>query len=593
MRNEAVPIKDPVHHRLYFLLSLSLLSPLIASGQKSTEADRFQPPMDLPISLAGNFMELRSDHFHSGLDLRTGNREGVPVKSVADGWVSRVKVSPWGYGKALYIDHPNGYTTVYGHLRNYSGAIADAVLDAHYRAKDFEIDVTFKPGELPVKAGQVVAMSGNTGGSTGPHLHFEVRRTSDQHALDPERFGVEADDTVPPTLLGLRIDPLDSLAKVPAYPNGLVGYPLTGSHGTYTLKEPGTLMAFGTVGLSVNVMDTYNVGGSTCGVRALNVWLDGVALYSAELGEIDFNLQRYANAYMDYGLFKDSDKLYNRCYKLPNNKLAVYGNEPAQGRIRLEPGTDHVVRVEALDAHGHRSVLEFNLRGATAAQASGWATPKMDGQLFRYDRENTLMGEDLSFVLPANSLYQDERIHYRTSTPSHRGLVQGKVLGAVHHLHDPLTPLHQQGQLSLKVPSTVRASLTPKMLVVRFPDKGAPAPLGGTVRDGWITARIKAFGNFAVMIDTTPPTLVPIGISITKPLKAESLRFKVGDDLSGLEKWSGLLDGEWILFEYDPKKRQLSHLFDKHSDKPGKHTIAMKATDERGNVRTMSLTFTR
>lgn len=572
-------------------LAISSLIPIICFSQQPTSTPRFSPPLDIPLTLAGNFMELRTDHFHSGIDLRTDNREGLPVKAAAEGWVSRIKVSPWGYGKALYIDHPNGYTTVYGHLRNYVGPIAKAALDAQYKARDFEVDVTFAKGELPITAGQVVAYSGNTGGSSGPHLHFEVRRTSDQHAVDPERYGVQADDTVPPSLLGIRVDPLDSASRVAPYPKGAKGLAVVHQAGGFHMKDPAPIAAVGTVGLSVNAVDKYNANGSTCGIRMLRVEVDGVPSFSATLDEIDFGMQRYADAYMDYALFKDADLHYNRCYRLPNNKLAVYGNEASAGRIVMEPGKDHRVQVTAEDAHGNTSSVSFTLHGASWAESRTWPVEKHTGLFTRYDKENTLESDDMRLTIPANALYDNAYIDLSSKKAP---VTAGKrpYHSRVFHVHDPLEPLHLPAQLSLRTDTDVPAALQEKLLVVRIPDKGAPAPMGGTVKDGWITAKVKGFGDYTVMLDTVPPTLVPL-TSSRKGVVPDKLRFRIGDDLSGIAQWSGTLDGQWILFEYDPKLRQLIHTFDAHSNKPGSHTLELNVRDERGNQRRYTTTFNR
>lgn len=568
-------------------LTISVLCAGSLSAQQGISLTRFIPPLDIPINLAGNFMELRSDHFHSGLDMKTEGREGLPVKAAADGWVSRIKISPWGYGKAVYIDHPNGYTTVYGHLSSLEGAVGQAMLDAQYKARSYEIDVTFDRGQLPVTAGQVIAKSGNTGGSSAPHLHFEVRRTSDQHALDPEEYGMDVADSVHPSFSGIRIDPLDSLSRNSPYPEKAKGFAVTATNdSTYAIKAGLNAAAFGTVGLSVNVVDRYNGNSNTCGIRSLMVSVDGQPTWSATLDEIDFGVQRYADAYMDYRLFKDSDLHYNRCYKLPNNKLALFGKEPAQGRIAVTPGKDHAIQVTAVDANGNRSTLTFVLHGATAQEAALWKVPAKGGELFHYDRANTLVREGLRFELPPNALYADERLTYA------RGTAPKNAFAPIHRLHDPLTPLQLAGELSIAIPKPPPAPLTAKLLIVRLDNKGKPTAIGGTYANGQVSTKIKAFGAYTVLLDTLPPTLTPLNIKAEMKGQA-SFSLRVGDNLSGLDQWSAKLDGEWILLEYEPKSRILKHTFDAHSDKPGKHTLVVEVQDERGNRTSLTRTFTR
>jgi hypothetical protein len=567
------------------LLIFSLLMARMSIAQTGSGEPVFAPPMDIPISLAGNFMELRNSHFHSGLDMRTDGREGLDVKAAEDGWVSRVKISPWGYGKALYIEHPNGYTTVYGHLRNYVGTIADAVLEGQYKAREFEVDLVFEKGELPVKKGQVVANSGNTGGSSGPHLHFEVRRTSDQHALDPERFGMDVPDSTAPVFFGLRIDALDSLALVQPYPGKARGFVATNVGNNYSLKGGTEPYALGTVGLSVNVIDRYSNSWSTCGIRSLKVSVDGTPVFSAHLDEIDFGLQHYADAYMDYALFKGNDMNYNRCYKQPNNKLGIYGKEPAQGRITVRTGQQLKVLVEAVDANDNRSELRFTLRGATLDQAVPWTGAPVVGQYFRYGRENTLTTATARFTLPPNALYADERI----TCGSAKGT---SPFAPITKLHDPLTPLNLAGQLSLKADVSKANGHWDKLLLVKLDENGKPSPIGGTYQDGWVGSKVKGFGDYTVMIDTLPPKVVALDL---KPVMTgrDSIKIQVTDDLSGIDQWAGKLDGAWILFEYEPKKKWITHRFDKYSDKPGTHELVVEVHDERGNTSMLRTSFIR
>ncbi len=574
-------------------LAISILMTLTCVGQKRPASDVLRAPLDIPLSLSGNFMELRSDHFHSGLDMRTENREGLPVRAAAGGFVSRIKVGQYGYGKALYIDHPDGHTTVYGHLRGYAGAIAETLLTAQYKVSNFEVDLTFGPGELPVSAGDIVAYSGNTGGSTGPHLHFEVRRTSDQFALDPEAFGISVPDTIAPFFLGLRIDPLEAEGRVPPYPGNAKGLVVSGANGKYTLKDTSAAAAFGTVGFSINVIDKYNNSTSTCGIRSMSISVDGVPLMSIALREIDFGLQRYADAYMDYGLFKENDMNYHRCYRLPNNRLQVYGGEPSQGRFTPVPGRMHQIRVVALDAHGNASTLDFPLRGATLSEAATWPMPVVAGELFRYDQENELETEGMRLKLPANALYQDERITWSIQPGRSQSAAKGaKALSPYYRLHQPTTALHLPARLSLRVDDKVATGKKDKLIVVQLDTKGKPRNMGGSFADGWLTTKIKAFGEYTLMLDTTPPTLAPVNLSPIMTGK-DSIVLRIGDDLSGVDKWEGHLDGKWILFELDHKKQRLAHAFDRVSSAAGPHELKLEVRDERGNTRSFTYGFRR
>lgn len=532
------------------------------------------------MELSGNFMEPRSDHFHSGLDIRTQGREGIPVRAIADGWVSRIKISPFGYGKAVYIDHPDGHTSVYGHLQQLTGKVGEACLDQHYRQKDFSIDWTVEKGALPLKQGEVFALSGNTGGSGGPHLHFEVRSTVSQHALDPEAHGFKVSDRVPPEIHGVRLYPLTDSSRCAPYPDRAVGFAAHGGAGRYSLKA--VPKAYGTVGIAVNTFDRYDSGGAKCGVRRIEVLVDSVPHFSAVLDHVDFNHNRYCNAHVDYGLFKGSRMEYHRCYRQPNNKLRIYGKEPPQGRIELRPGQVRRVLVIVTDANGNRSELRFELAGATEAEAAQWPMMRPAGSLLRYDAANRIEEEGLRFELPANALYDDAYVAY-SSKP--RG---GQAIAPVHAIGDPLVPLHASADLAIAI-GPAKAS---KAVVVRLDNDGKVAgAAGGRYADGWITAQVKAFGQYTVMLDTTPPVITNVDLRAEmKGRKGFNLR--IADDLSGIASWRGTINGEWVLLEYDPKSKALAHTFDKHTRAPGRKEFKLQVTDDRGNTANFQSTFT-
>ncbi|MFZ1693041.1 MAG: M23 family metallopeptidase [Flavobacteriales bacterium] len=561
-------------------LALCVMTPVIALAQSDSIPSKYISPMDIPIELSGNFMEPRNDHFHSGLDMRTQGREGIPVRAVADGWVSRIKISPFGYGKAVYIDHPGGHTTVYGHLQQLTGKVGEACLDQQYRHKDFSIDWTPEKGALPLKQGEVFALSGNTGGSGGPHLHFEVRSTGSQHALDPEAHGFKVSDRVPPEILGVRFYPLTDSSKVPPYPEKAVGYAAQGGAGRYTLK--GQPMAYGTIGIAVNTIDRYDSGSAKCGVRRIEVFVDSVPHFSALLDHVDFSHNRYCNAHVDYELFKGRKMDYHQCFKLPNNKLRIYGKEAAQGQIALAAGQERKVLVIATDANGNKSELRFGVKGATLEEAGKWPVSAPEGSLFRYDAANRIEEEGLRFSMPAHALYDDAFIAYSRRPGPARALSPTHVIG------DPMVPLHTPADLSIAVSTTKPA----KALIVRLDTDGSVASaVGGKHADGWITAQVKALGQYAVMLDTTPPVITNVDLR-TDMKGRKSFSVKIADNLSGIGTCRGTLNGEWILLEYEPKNKTLTHTFDKHSKAPGKKEFKLVVTDERGNSSSYKLEFT-
>lgn len=567
------------------LLFVKLLTSTILSAQEAAKPPRYINPMDIPLELSGNFMEPRNNHFHAGLDMRTQGREGIPVKAVASGWVSRIKISPWGYGKAVYIDHGDGHTSVYAHLQQLKGGAYEACLAAQYRAKDFSIDIYPEKGSVPVLQGEVIGLSGNTGGSAGPHLHFEIRRNSDQHALDPEGFGFLASDRTPPEIVGLRIQPLTDSSLVGPYPSKALGYATQGGAGRYGLKPGEIPSAYGTVGLSLHTYDRYDNSSFRFGVRSIELFVDSVAVFSTRFTEVDFDQNRFCNAHMEYALVKQSKMDYHRCYKLPNNKLRIYGKEAAQGRIALEPGRDHNVRFVVTDGRGNVSQLEFILRGATAESAARWARPAMAGSIFRYDATNVLSEDGVRLTLQAGALYDDVHVSYA------RRPAGANTFSPWHVLHDVKTPIHSQCELEIDVPE-LPERLRSKALIVSLDKAGKPSAVGGKWSDGKVSAQVRAFGTYAVMADSTKPSIT--NVDLRSDMRGRSgFSIRISDDLSGIGSYNGFLNGQWILLEYEPKTNTISHTFDKHSNTAGAKQFKLEVTDERGNKNEWSFDLMR
>jgi len=568
---------------IYKVLLFSILIPFTSSGQEVPKKPEYINPMAIPLDLSGNFMEPRSNHFHSGLDMRTQGQEGVPVRAVADGWVSRIKISPWGYGKAVYIDHANGYTSVYGHLQQLKGATLEACLAAQYKEKDFSVDITPEKGAIPIIQGEVFALSGNTGGSGGPHLHFELRKTSSQFAMDPQALGIKVQDKTPPEIIGVRLYPITDTSRIGPYPPKALGFATQGGSGKYGLKPGEQPTAYGTVALALHTSDRYDGMAAKFGVRKIELFVDSVPAFSASFDAIDFNTNRYCNAHVDFALYKGNKMEYHRCYELPNNKLRIYGKEPAQGHIELPPGSTKHVWFKVTDANGNVSELAFLLKGATAEEAVPWAGRSEEGSLFRYDTENVLAEDGVRMTLPALSLYDDTYVTYeRKPKPT-------RAFAPLHVLNDVLTPIQSHCELRIDAPD-LPERLRNKALIVSM--DGKTEPCGGTFADGAITTKVRTFGSYTVLVDTVPPVIS--NVDLRSDMKGRSsFTLKITDNLSGIDTWTGQLDGKWILMEYDPKRNALVHTFDKQSEGSGSRAFSLELNDERGNKTRYEMKFTR
>ena len=296
-------INSEIAMKVLSFLVFVLFSSLGIFAQQAYPQDYFRSPLDIPLNLAGNFGELRTNHFHAGIDIKTAQQEGLKIYSAAEGYVSRIKVSAVGYGYALYITHPNGFTTLYGHLKSYSPKIDEYVKRNQYLLKSFSVDLFPEPNELPVAKGEVVALSGNTGGSGGPHLHFEVRETSTEKLINPLLFGFQVTDKIAPSITGIWIVPMNETSSV----NGgkvPLSFPTKTYTGACALKTTTAPTVYGDFGFAIHTSDMLNGNENKCGIYRIELFVDGLQVYGQRMDKLEFETNRAMNAHTIYEKFK-------------------------------------------------------------------------------------------------------------------------------------------------------------------------------------------------------------------------------------------------------------------------------------------------
>lgn len=533
-------------------------------------------PVNIPMLLSGNFGELRSNHFHMGIDIKTQGVEGLDILAVEDGYVSRIKISPYGYGKAVYIDHPNGYTTVYGHLKELRGELAQRALKAHYAQERNAIDIYLQPDEVPVSKGQVIAISGNTGGSGGPHLHFEVRQTDGQLPINPLRFNLPIKDDIPPTIKGIRLYPADAESSKSPYMGRAKGFIVEGSNGKYRIRAGLEIAANGRIGIAVHAIDKMTGSHNKCGIYSIRMSVDGKLVYSQAVDILDFGTQRYVNAHMDYGLYIGNDMHYHKCFQLPNDKLGFYNVLQDKGYITV--GLDTVrVYIEVEDAHKNRSTLNFDIL-PKPPERSDIKSPNYV-RTMGFNQENDFAKNGFKMHIPANALYEDLDFEYKTSDTLNGALCP------THKVHNVFTPLQKKMKLDLQAEAP--RGMENKLLVARHNGGTRFSGIGGTYNDGWVQAHTNKFGTYTVRVDSIAPKIVPLNTYPNKVFKTgETIRFKVSDGLSGVETINATMNGNWVLMEYDYKKGIAFHRWDERSGTPGKKLFKLTVMDERGNSKT-------
>ncbi len=487
-----------MNHKLKIKLSCTALTMLFCAQLFAQEQKPgYIAPFDFKMYSSGNFAEIRPNHFHAGFDIKTGGTTGKPVRAASDGYVSRIAVSPSGYGKALYITHPHlGTTTVYAHLNDFNGAIDKYVKDEQYRRRSFPLDIYLEKGALPVKQGDTVAFSGNTGSSGGPHLHYEVRESSTQDALGVITGGylTGVDDTIEPRFVNLYTIAVDTVKGIPVHT--VTGhYPLTKTDGTYSpgmAKIPVADRGY----FAVEVTDSKDGSANTMGIYSLEQEIDGVKNFGFKLDRIPFATTRYINSIIHYPLHRNARYGVLRTYRTPNNPLNIY-NGVDNGVISFTDTLTHHVEIRITDDSRHTSRLLFDI------VKKEHNAPVAEGIPVDWSQEKIITLPGMKLTIPGGALY--ESVLLNTD-------IKEKPEGAyspVYVLHDDNTLLQDFMRLSI-VPEGFMRSQADKLCIVSRARPGArPVYEGGRYLNGAIEVRTRSFGEYWVVMDSIPPTITP------------------------------------------------------------------------------------
>ncbi len=558
---------------IYFLVSFNL------TGQNIV----YTPPLKIPLLLSGSFAELRSNHFHSGIDIKTQGVTGLPVYSVADGYVSRIVISPTGFGHALYINHPNGTTSVYGHLSKFRKDISDYIKNIQYEKQSFSVDISLPENKFTIKQGDEIAKSGNTGSSGGPHLHFEIRDTETEEPLNPLKYNFPVIDKTPPKIFSLLIAPLDQLSHVNNQ-NKKSTYSVVFYNGKYHLKENPTIPVFGRIGFAIEANDYFDNSLNKCGVYSVELVIDNEVYFSYQQDKFSFDQTRTINSFIDYEEYINSRKRYQKTWKDPGNKLSIYTYEKKHGVIEFEDNNVHPAQMILKDAYGNTSILEFNVKSSFKELQ---VKEKPFTEIFAYNKENKWETKDFRIDIPDGALYTTLNFQYN-SIPA-----DPDFYSRLHIVHKNTVPLQKNIKIQIKTLGLPEYLESKALLVNVDTLTGKFYGAGGEFKNGWVTSEVRNFGNYAVAVDSIAPSIVPLSIKDKNALTEGSrIRFKISDRLAGIEKYEGFIDGKWALFEYDPRIDQIVHYFDSERFEMGKrHQLLIKVTDYKHNITTYTATF--
>ncbi|MCX6350394.1 MAG: M23 family metallopeptidase [Bacteroidetes bacterium] len=546
----------------------------------------FRNPLDIPIQLAGSFGELRFNHFHTGLDIRTKGQEGLPVYAAADGWISRINISAYGYGNLLFISHTNGYTTVYAHLQRFAPNIKIYVREQQYKLESFEVDLHPNQQKFHVKKGELIGYSGNTGGSKAPHLHFEIRETMTEAPVNPMLFlSDEIKDTLPPVISGLKLYPLDSNSFIKAG-GRVVGFgdglklDVYKRNGQYALQSGLKIEAKGNIGVGIKTVDYATDYANFIAPYSVEMCIDKDRKFYQCMEKLEFGKLRYINAHTDYEEYIKNSSWYERMYQLPNDSQSYYGVK-GNGKINISANQTEVF-FTVKDLHNLQAKLVFNIfKSKLDLHPKNRIDKKKITDTFLNCREeNILKQEGFYLKIPKNVLYDDAIISLKQNPKVAKSYSPLFIAG------DATVPIHSECEVGIKI-TNIPENLKDKVGIL-CASRGF---LDAHLKDDWLIAKTRYLGGFCVMADITPPsvrslTLLPGGSLGYKKL----ISFKIGDDLSGVKSFRGEIDGKWVLFEYEGKSSVLSHTIDKPYEH-GMHTLKLVVTDGKNNVNTVEMNF--
>lgn len=558
---------------IIFIIALS--SVIVRAQHYPT--DYFRNPLNVPIYLAGNFGECRSNHFHSGLDIKTEQRENLPVHAIADGYISRVKMQNGGFGHVLYLQHPNGFTSVYAHLNDFAPKIQAYMKAAQYQQKTWTVDLYPNSSMFPVKKGELIAYSGNTGGSTAPHLHLEIRNAKGS-PVNGMLFGFDIKDNISPKPYELALYDLNR--SIYLDDNWPVMQSLKQAGSKYvTVKDTITLNT-DKLGVGLDVFDYMNNSTNTLNFHVGELYMDGELQCRLVLDDISYDITRYMNAYVDYKAKKETGRWVQLFFKLPGNHLnTIYDKlNSNRGGILLNDTDPHRINIKLTDASGNNTDIEFYVKNS-----GNDATPVAceDEFFFKHGTTKTFSHPNVRFTLGPEHLYDDVCINFEVKQDA-------KAFSDRYQLHKPSVPIHSYFTLYIKPDTPIPFELRTKMAIIENDGKDDYG-YAASFDNGWYKKSIRYFGEYRLVADTKPPSIIPLQ-SREALANASRISFKVKDDITSVDNLIGKIDGQWVPFEQNGDI--FFYTFDDHCGK-GKHELSLTATDENGNSETITYSFTR
>ncbi|MGJ5640993.1 M23 family metallopeptidase [Formosa sp. S-31] len=550
--------------------------PIFLFSQNPYPQDYFVNPLNIPIVLAGTFAELRSNHFHSGMDIKTQQRQGLDVVAAADGFVSRIKISPYGYGKAVYITHPNGYTTVYAHLQKLAPKLEKYLKQEQYRQESFDIELFPPIKALLVTQGELIAYSGNTGSSGGPHLHFEIR-DKNEHPINPMLFGINTKDTTKPIVSELVAYPIDDSAQINNSNTKQSIRLIRQADGNFISES---IEAVGKIGFGIETVDRQDLAANKNGVYNIQTFLNGSLNFEIDFSTFSFDETNEINHLIDYSIYKTKKDRIQKLYIDKNNGLSIYKNTSNEGYLDIKDNTAYVYKIKISDFKNNDTWITLNIDGKqkdSIRKVAPSVTP-----YYILDNEATTLNEGpITVNFYKNTFYDNFYLDFKVSNDTLQLLPLGVAARKNFRIDFDISKYNDSDKDKLFIAELVGY-------------RKRPAYSSTTRTENTLSTYTKDMGYYTLATDTKAPKITPVNFSNGKWLSNyHYLKLKIEDDLSGISKFRGTINGKWILLEYDYKTKLLTYDFNDNISDETKNNLKIIVTDNVGNSSTFEAMFYR
>lgn len=560
--------------KAFLFLLVSVVT--FCNAQSPYPQNYFSSPLDITLVLSGTFAELRSNHFHSGLDIKTQGKEGLKTYASAEGYVSRIKISRYGYGKALYITHPNGYTTVYAHLQKFAPRIQAYVKAQQYKKETFEIELFPKAEDLKIKANEVIAYTGNTGGSGGPHLHFEIR-DSKERPMNPMLFGFDIKDTTKPVIYEVFGYPLSEGSHINGETSRVKIRIIKLPNGQYKSEQ---ITAFGTIGFGLISTDRQDYAANKNGVSFITTSFNGTKRLEVDFKRFSFNETKHLNRYIDYAYFFETKKRIQKLFIETNNPLKLLKSHATKGMVSIEDDTNSIYKISVNDFKGNQSNLTIPIKGVKKQLLEDKPLP-MNLQQIIASEETILEKDHVRVQIFKDSFYEDVAINFEVTNDTLK-------------LHKPNIPLQKSMNIHFDI-SQYKGNDRDQLFIASVSRYGNKLYYTPTKKRGnTLTARTKYLGTYTLGIDDEKPEIKTLNFKNGSWISNyRYLKIKISDQISGIKNYRATINGQWILMEYDTKTQTLTHDFNDAIITETKNNLKVIVTDNVGNSSTFETTFYR